>query len=238
MTKDKYQIIIADPPYDFADKLSMSSVKRGASSNYKTLSIQDIANLPINKLSDPSGCVLALWVPSALLQNGLDIMKSWGFELKQTYVWVKIKKDPFDHFKKWIRKSVLKHKQIQYDKFAYDRAIMAILDSFQNINCNSMLSFFMGHLFRQTHEICLIGINNTKIYKQLENKSQRSVCLEINKKHSAKPKKLHQSLELMFPDKSINKLELFARDQYSGWMCLGNEINGKDIRDAVNELIQ
>ena len=96
------------------------------------------------------------------------------------------------------------------------------------------LAFGMGRLFRQTHEICLIGTSNNKIYKLLENKSQRSVCFAENLKHSAKPEALQNSLEIMFP--KAEKLEMFARRTRSGWTCLGNEIDGQDIRDALIKL--
>ncbi len=94
----------------------------------------------------------------------------------------------------------------------------------------------MGRLFRQTHEICLIGTNNNKIYKKLKNKSQRSVSFGENLKHSAKPEHLQNSLDEMFP--GTEKLEMFARRHRKDWLCVGNEIcNGEDIRDSLKNLI-
>ena len=229
----KYSVIVADPPWSFKDSLKMSDVKRGAQANYDTMTMQQIREMPVAEACDPDGSVLCLWVPGSLLQDGLDTMKAWGFEHKQTYVWVKIKKHRFQRFSKWIKKSILKHKQIAYDKFAYDRAINAILDTLPNIDLGEELAFFMGRLFRQTHEICLIGTRG-KILKQLANKSQRSVSFAENLKHSAKPDDLQESLETMFP--KARKLELFARRLRPGWTCLGNEIDGKDIYDALAEL--
>jgi N6-adenosine-specific RNA methylase IME4 len=193
----KFRVIVADPPWPFSDKLKMSDVARGAEANYSVMSIADIQQLPMQKFTHKDGAILALWVPSSLLQEGLDTLKAWGFAHKQTYVWVKTKKD-------W--------KGIQ--------------------NC---LAFGMGRLFRQTHEICLIGTSNNKIYQALKNKSQRSVCLATNLKHSAKPDDLQKSLEMMFP--KSKKLELFARRHRPKWVCLGNEIcNGEDIRDSLAKL--
>jgi N6-adenosine-specific RNA methylase IME4 len=99
----------------------------------------------------------------------------------------------------------------------------------------NMLGFGMGRLFRNCHEIALIGTNNNNIYKLLKNKSQRTVCFSANFKHSQKPEDLHNSLELMFP--SANKIELFARRKKDGWVCLGNEIDGKDLRLSMKEII-
>lgn len=230
----KFTCIVADPPYSFSDKLSMSKVARGAEANYNTMTISQIKQLPVKDLADPTGAILSLWVPSSLLSEGLEIMKEWGFTHKQTYIWVKTKKELFSNFKKWIKKSILKHQQIEYDQFAYERAIKCIYDSIKNISLANELSFGMGRLFRQTHEICLIGINNNGIYKKLQNKSQRSVSFAENLKHSAKPEMLQDSLDEMF---SGDKLELFARRIRKNWTCLGNEVcNGEDISVSISKL--
>lgn len=230
---NKYSVIVADPPWAFKDSLKMSDVKRGAEANYDTMTMQQIREMPVAEACDPAGAVLCLWVPGSLLQDGLNTMKAWGFEHKQTYIWVKIKKYRFQKFTKWIKKSVLRHKQVAYDKFAYVRAINAIIDNLPNVDFSDELAFGMGRLFRQTHEICLIGTRG-KILKQLANKSQRSVSFAENLRHSAKPDDLQESLETMFP--MARKLELFARRLRPGWTCLGNEIDGKDIYDALAEL--
>ncbi len=230
----KYQVIVADPPWPFKDSLKMSDVKRGAQAQYDTMTMQEIQRLPVEKACNTDGAVLCLWVPSSLLQQGLDTMKAWGFEHKQTYIWVKTKKHKFSRFTKWLKKSILKHKQVAYDKFAYDRAVHAVIDNMPNIDLNGELAFGMGRLFRQTHEVCLIGISSNFVYKILQDKSQRSVSLAENLRHSAKPDDLQESLETMFP--KARKLELFARRLRPGWTCLGNEIDGKDIRVALAEL--
>ena len=231
----KYNIIVSDPPWSFKDSLTMSDVKRGAKANYNTMTVKKIASIPVKDIVSPDGAMLALWVPSSLLQQGLDVMNAWGFTHKQTYVWVKVKKEPFFNFRKWIVKSILKHPQIMYDEFAYKRAIKAIIDSLKLFTPNEMLAFGMGRLFRQTHEICLIGTNNNKIYKLLKNRSQRSISIAENLKHSAKPEDLQDSLDLMFPN--TTKLEMFARRVRPGWECIGNEVcNGEDIYVSISKL--
>jgi len=232
----KFDVIVCDPPYSFSDKLSQSDVPRGAEANYHTMSISDIKKMPVKSIA-ADGSILCLWVPSSLLQDGLDIMKEWGFVHKQIYIWVKTKKDPLENFKKWIKSKILKHPQIVYDSFAYKRAISAILENVNNINLSEVLSFNMGRLFRQTHEVCLIGINNTKIYKKLQNKSQRSVSFAENTRHSAKPDNLYTSLDLMFPGSS--KIDIFSRKQRSNWICIGDQSpmsSGEDINKSLIKL--
>jgi N6-adenosine-specific RNA methylase IME4 len=231
----KFDVIVADCPWPFADKLKMSDVRRGAEANYTTMTISDIQGLPVKDICNPDGAVLCLWVPSSLLQEGLDTMKVWGFKHKQTYVWVKAKKFPLKElvqtFSKDVRKAL---KDGNWDAFQAPEIRSIFSTTAKKFSLTEMLAFGMGRLFRQTHEICLIGVSGKRLYKQLQNKSQRSVCFAQNLKHSAKPEALQDSLEIMFP--SANKIELFARRVRSNWTCLGNEIDGKDIRNALAEL--
>jgi N6-adenosine-specific RNA methylase IME4 len=230
----KYQVIVADPPWDFKDSLKMSDVARGARANYSTMSLRSIKELPISDYSDPTGTLLALWVPSSMLQDGLNIMSAWGFKHKQTYVWVKNKKNLFKPIVTNLVK-VLKTSFKEGGKPNWSLITKLCNDTSKLIPMDDLLSFGMGRLFRQTHEICLIGINNTGIYKKLTNRSQRSVSFGENLKHSSKPEHLQVSLETMFPN--TEKLELFARRVRPNWTCLGNEIcNGEDIAVSLAKL--
>jgi N6-adenosine-specific RNA methylase IME4 len=212
--KMKFSTIVCDPPWAADDLLKMSNVKRGAASNYPVISVDDLCALPVKDLADPEGCVLALWVLGSMLEEGMRVMKAYGFQQKQTFVFVKNKKE--DSIKK-----ILKNK---------------ITDYIGSLLGDDILGFGLGRLFRQTHEICLIGINNTKIYKQLENKSQRSVCFAENQGHSIKPEVLQDRLELMFPNPNSKKLEIFARRKRPNWVCIGNEISNEDITVSIEKL--
>lgn len=233
----KFQVIVADPAWEFGDTLSMDNTPRGAAANYPLLDIEEIKKLKVSEVADPAGCILALWVPSSMLQDGMDVMKAWGFNQKQTYIWVKTKKDPLGEIKSLIPKTA---KKWLIDNVAESIAasevksvVSSLLDKF---SMNDTLAFYMGRLFRQTHEICIIGTNNNGIYKKLKNKSQRSVSFGENLKHSAKPEHLQDSLDEMFP--GTEKLEMFARRRRKDWHCVGNEIcNGEDIRDSLKNLI-
>jgi N6-adenosine-specific RNA methylase IME4 len=208
----KYSVICADPPWRFDDALRHSDIKRGAEANYNVMTIDDIKALPIKDITDPTGAVLALWVPSSILDEGLDVMKSWQFTLKQSWIWVKIKKEPF--------KKLSKQKVVDWN----------------NIDWNDFLSFGMGRISRGVHEVALIGTCG-KMNSKIRNRSERSVFFAPNLRHSQKPEILQDKLDRIFPDQELNRLELFARRVRTGYHCLGNEIDGKDIRDALSELI-
>jgi N6-adenosine-specific RNA methylase IME4 len=90
----KFQVIIADPPWSFDDKLAKmkAPTKRGAAANYGVMTMKDIIDLDVASLADPAGCVLGLWVPGSFMESGIEVYKSWGFKLKQNFIWVKTKK--------------------------------------------------------------------------------------------------------------------------------------------------
>jgi N6-adenosine-specific RNA methylase IME4 len=231
----KYDVIVADPPWSFSDPLKMSEVARGAKANYDTMTISDIQGLDVKSLCAPDGAVLCLWVPSSLLQEGLDTMKAWGFKHKQTYIWVKTKKQPFQRVESLYKTAIKVANKINNNPVVTIKDYLKLLHStIGTISSSSLLAFGMGRLFRQTHEICLVGISSNQVYKKLRNKSRRSVSFGENLKHSSKPEHLQNSLEIMFPQSQ--KLEMFARRVRSDWTCLGNEIDGKDIRDALADL--
>lgn len=228
----KFNVISADPPYSFLDSLKMSDSPRGAESNYSVMSNKDILDLDVKSLAADDGCLLALWVPSSLLQLGLDIMKAWGFEQKQVYVWAKTKKEPLVNIKKIIKKE-MKNKSLIGD---IKDKIFSVIDNFDP---NGILAFYMGRLFRQCHEICLIGINNNGVYKKLTDKSQRSVSFAENIKHSSKSDHLYDSLKLMFKGDDVKFLEIFGRKSREGWVVIGNESPdcfGEDVRDSIERL--
>lgn len=222
----KFNLIIIDPPYSFYDKLTMSDVKRGAESNYKSIMThQDIIDLKLKDIAEDNA-IIALWVPSALIDVGLEAMKNYGFDYKQTFIWVKSKNEPLLKLKKQI-KTLLKNN----DK---ENALNLI----DNFDLNNTMKCYLGRIFRQTHEVALIGTRG-KTGKDRLNKSQISVFIGPNPKHSEKPYILHERLEKMYPNYT-NKLELFARKDYKDWICVGNEIlnseyNG-DIRDSIEIL--
>jgi N6-adenosine-specific RNA methylase IME4 len=224
----KYNVIVSDPPWPATDELKMSAVKRGASSQYSVLDIQAIKDLKVSEIT-ADDAVLALWVPSWLLQEGLDTMKAWGFRQTQTHIWVKSKINPL---------ATLRKKLTPIFKDPALKAItkQKILKELEDFDLTNVLQFFMGRLFRQTHEICLIGVKG-KIYSKLKNKSQRSVHFDTNKKHSAKPETLQDMLELMFPN--CTYLEMFARRSRTGWTTVGNQCptsKDEDIRDSLERL--
>ena len=89
----KYNIIYADPPWSYRDKRDKHPrLCGGASAHYNTMTIEEIKNLPVNKLADDN-CMLFLWLTFPNLQEGLDVIKAWGFTYKTLgFSWIKTNK--------------------------------------------------------------------------------------------------------------------------------------------------
>lgn len=210
----------------------MSKTKRGASSNYDTLTIEDLKNLPVSDVC-AEDAILVLWVPSALISEGLAVMSAWGFRQTQTFVWVKTKKSPLRYLQRDVVQA-FKNAPKKAARTGFAALVKNILNKF---DLSKILSFGLGRMFRGTHELALVGVRG-KIYNHLKDHSQRTVCLHPSTKHSTKPEILQDRLEKQFP--RSKKLELFARRDRPGWTCLGNECPstiGEDIRDSLNKLI-
>ena len=90
----KYQIIYADPPWEYKDtQKSGGTAYFGACVRYNLMSLNDIKNLPIKDISD-NNCVLFLWVVSPLLPEALEVVSSWNFKYKTiAFCWSKITKN-------------------------------------------------------------------------------------------------------------------------------------------------
>ncbi len=88
----QFHTVLADPPWRFKNRTGKVAPEHKRLSRYETLSIAEISSLPVQEcLSEPAH--LYLWVPNALLPDGLAVMKSWGFEYKTNVVWHKLRKD-------------------------------------------------------------------------------------------------------------------------------------------------
>lgn len=84
--------ILADPPWQFTNRTGKVAPEHKRLSRYATLTLEEIKEIPIS-IACAEQCHLYLWVPNALLREGLEVMRSWGFAYKTNLVWHKIRKD-------------------------------------------------------------------------------------------------------------------------------------------------
>ncbi|MBC7987858.1 MAG: S-adenosylmethionine-binding protein [Sphingomonadaceae bacterium] len=88
----RFGTILADPPWQFQNRTGKVAPEHKRLSRYDTMTLEDIAALPVAEIAaDPAH--LYLWVPNALLPQGLEVMEAWGFRYISNIVWHKIRKD-------------------------------------------------------------------------------------------------------------------------------------------------
>lgn len=90
--KKKFKTILADPPWQFQNRTGKMAPEHKRLSRYGTMKLDEILGLPVANLAEETAH-LYLWVPNALLPEGLRVMEAWGFQYKSNLVWHKIRKD-------------------------------------------------------------------------------------------------------------------------------------------------
>ena len=88
----KYKTIYADPPWQFQNRTGKVAPEHKRLARYQTMKLEEIKALPIGKIAAEKSH-LYLWVPNALLPQGLEVMRAWGFEYKTNIIWEKVRKD-------------------------------------------------------------------------------------------------------------------------------------------------
>lgn len=90
--RKRFSTVLADPPWQFQNRTGKVAPEHRRLSRYNTLTLEDILTLPVGELvTEPAH--LYLWVPNALLPEGLRVMEAWGFEYKTNVIWHKVRKD-------------------------------------------------------------------------------------------------------------------------------------------------
>jgi len=90
--RKRFSTVLADPPWQFQNRTGKVAPEHRRLSRYSTLMLGDILTLPVGELvTEPAH--LYLWVPNALLPEGLRVMEAWGFEYKTNVIWHKVRKD-------------------------------------------------------------------------------------------------------------------------------------------------
>jgi site-specific DNA-methyltransferase (adenine-specific) len=224
----KFQIIIADPPWWYADqkkerKDGAGPTKGiGACHHYDQMKTNEIARLGVYEIAAPR-CHLYLWATMPLLPDALKVMAGWGFEYTTVaFCWVKVNSKRFDD---------------------------AILDVLQPTLCDNgrtvenfldSLTFFGPGFYTGSNiELVLLGTKGQP-FRHAEGRKASQIVYAPLGKHSAKPDEIQKRIEWMYPA-ATQRLEMFARRQRLGWTTIGNECpgtEGEDIRDSLKWLAE
>jgi N6-adenosine-specific RNA methylase IME4 len=91
MREKKYNVIYADPPWSYENtslKADDAGKEIAVDNRYSLMSIADLKAMPIGEITERD-CVCFMWVTNPLLPEGMDLLKSWGFEYKTMLTWKK-----------------------------------------------------------------------------------------------------------------------------------------------------
>ena len=88
----RFKTVLADPPWQFTNRTGKMAPDHKRLSRYPTMTLQQITCLPVATVLAQTAH-LYLWVPNALLAEGMAVMSHWGFTYKTNLVWYKVRKD-------------------------------------------------------------------------------------------------------------------------------------------------
>jgi N6-adenosine-specific RNA methylase IME4 len=88
----KFATVLADPPWQFVNRTGKVAPEHRRLSRYGTMTLDKIMELPVAEIAAPTSH-LYLWVPNALLPEGIKVLSAWGYTYKSNIVWHKLRKD-------------------------------------------------------------------------------------------------------------------------------------------------
>jgi N6-adenosine-specific RNA methylase IME4 len=87
-----FRTILADPPWQFINRTGKVAPEHRRLARYGTMDVERICALPVAQTAAETAH-LYLWVPNALLPEGLQVLRAWGFAYKSNIIWHKLRKD-------------------------------------------------------------------------------------------------------------------------------------------------
>lgn len=88
-TTNKYDIIYADPPWDYKQSGTVKYTRGMAKWHYQTMTTDDICKLPVRNLAKDD-TILLMWATFPNFPEAIRVIKEWGFIYKTAaFVWVK-----------------------------------------------------------------------------------------------------------------------------------------------------
>lgn len=210
----KFQIILIDFPLNYNSRFAGGEVKNktkfggGAEKHYKLMKDEDIIALkPYVDMVVDENCIMFLWVTCPKLPFCLSVIEKWGFQYATvSHTWIK----------------TYKNGEICKNPGYYTAS-----------NMEPVFIATRGKQYiNKRGEICYKKIKPK--FAEPFKKMISQVVVSPRLKHSQKPEKIQDDIELMYP--GYNFLELFARRERKDWTCLGNEISGNDITKDLQYL--
>lgn len=208
-----FDILLADPAWNYNDRLCSEGrtvFGSGASGKYRTESAEAMAEFEVESLCAESA-LLFMWATGPFLPRAIWLMEQWSFPyISIAFQWVKVRRWP------------TRRKAIQE---LYSRGVRGFLVW--------MTRKLPGHYTASNTELVLLGRHGPALLPEVKLAAQTIYAPPMQ--HSRKPDDVHDYIEMAYPD--LRYIELFARRTRPGWTCLGNEIDGRDLRESIPDMI-
>lgn len=192
----KFNLIYADPAWQFSNKKTGGTMTSGAKHQYKsTMSVDELKAMPVGDIA-ADDCILVMWWVGSMPQEALDVVKAWGFTLKTMngFNWNKltVNNKPFFGMGFWTRQGS-------------ESAIIAV----------------KGKPKVASRSVRAVGHYDAASLDALLDFTVFSGAFPIGE-HSEKPKEFREACVELAGD--VPRVELFSRKRVKGWAVWGNEI--------------
>ena len=88
----QFGCVLVDPPWRFRNRTGKIAPEHRRLGRYQTMTTEEIMAVPVGDYAaDQAHCYL--WCPNAMIQEGLEAMRAWGFCYKTNLIWLKIRRD-------------------------------------------------------------------------------------------------------------------------------------------------
>lgn len=209
----KYTVIYADPPWEYDNPKDHKAALGGTP--YKQISLKELKELPIQQIA-ADDCALFMWATIPKLPEAIELMKAWGF---------KYTTGPFT----WLKLNPTGELIVADKDYVLSNEITIKKGS---IILNGGIYSGLGHWSNGNQEIIIMG---KKGHPKRFAKNVKQPIVAPRSKHSRKPDDARQRIRLLMGD--VPRIELFATETPEGWDVVGGAVDGLDISESLQKII-
>lgn len=213
---NRYNVIAIDPPWRF-QTWSHLGKSRSPENHYPVMTMDDLYQLDIKRLANPN-CALLMWAIDPLLPEAIALANWWGFKYKTVaFTWLKSNPKTVDRFVELYQPANWFMGQGYYTRGNPEMCLLFTHGKPKKINAD----------VRQT-----IITPYRRKFLRVNRDLTPQLIVSPRREHSRKPEEFFTHVERLF---APPYLEVFARQRRPGWDAIGNEIDGRDIRDVLKK---
>lgn len=207
------KVMILDPAWDYPN--NSNDQKTGEFHKYPKITTQDLMALPVPDLLDPSG-VLFCWYTGPMAAVAVKVLEAWKMNIVNMFAFVWVKLNP--------------RADAEYDPI---RNLWQIQGGFFGYGAG-------GYTVTNVEAVLVARPKKSRPPIERVDAKQRQLVFAPVGNRSRKPEEVRYRIEKIYGmrERGIVGAEMFATQRVSGWIGLGNEIDGRDIRESLPHLIQ